>query len=75
MKIAIKEVNPYKKWLVQNSMMEFDVVKTFKSRVVDMIEAKPMKVDYLLGWEWKLHQINEPVIRYLTSSNLYENKC
>ena len=75
MKIAIKEVNPYKKWLVQNSMMEFDVVKTFKSRVVDMIEAKPMKVDYLLGWEWKLHQINEPVIRYLTFSNLYENKC
>ena len=56
-------------------MMEFDVVKTFKSRVVDMIEAKPMKVDYLLGWEWKLHQINEPVIRYLTFSNLYENKC
>ena len=35
--------------------MEFDdIVKTFKSKAINMIEAKPIKIDYLLGWEWKL---------------------
>ena len=33
-------------------MMEFDdVVKTIRSRTLNMIEAKPVKEDYLLGRE------------------------
>ena len=56
-------------------MMEFDdIVKTFKSKAINMIEAKPIKIDYLLGWEWELPQINKPVIKYPTSSSLYENQ-
>ena len=39
-----------------------------------MIEAKPLNIDYLLRWEWELPQINKPVIKYPTSSNLYENQ-
>ena len=39
-----------------------------------MIEAKPVNIDYLLGREWELSQINKPVIKYPTSSNLYENQ-
>ena len=39
-----------------------------------MIETKFVKIDYLLGWEWELAQINKPVIKYLTSSSLYENQ-
>ena len=39
-----------------------------------MIEAKPVNIDYLLGREWELPQINKPVIKYPTSSNLYENQ-
>ena len=31
-------------------MMEFDdIVKTFVSKTVNMIEAKPINIDYLLG--------------------------
>ena len=56
-------------------IMEFDdIVKTFGSKTVNMVEAKPIKVDYLLGWEWELLQINKPVIKYPTSSSLYENQ-
>ena len=56
-------------------MNEFDdIVKTFGSKTVNMIEAKPVNIDYLLGREWELSQINKPVIKYLTSSSLYENK-
>ena len=55
--------------------MEFvDIVKTFKSKAINMIEAKPIKIDYLLGREWELPQINKPVIKYSTSSSLYENQ-
>ena len=33
-------------------MMEFDDrVKTFGNKSVNMIEAKPVMIDYLLGWE------------------------
>lgn len=39
-----------------------------------MIEAKPIEVDYLLGWKWELPQINKPTIRYSVFSRLYENK-
>ena len=56
-------------------IMEFDdIVKTFGSKTVNMVEAKPVKVDYLLGWEWELLQINKPIIKYPTSSSLYENQ-
>ena len=56
-------------------MMEFDdIIKTFGSKTVNMIEAKPINIDYLLGWEWELSQINKPVIKYPTSSSLYENQ-
>ena len=37
-----------------------------------MVEAKPVKVDYLLGQEWEIPQINKLVIKYPTSSSLYE---
>ena len=56
-------------------MMEFDdIVKTFGSKTVNMIEAKPVNIDYLLGREWELPQINKPIIKYPTSSSLYENQ-
>ena len=56
-------------------MMEFDdIVKTFGSKTVNMIEAKHVKIDYLLGREWELPLINKPVIKYPTSSSLYENQ-
>ena len=56
-------------------MMEFnDIVKTFGSKAVNMIEAKPVNIDYLLGRKWELPQINKPVIKYPTSSSLYENQ-
>ena len=31
-------------------------------------------IDYLLGQEWELPQINKPVIKYPTSSSLYQNQ-
>ena len=56
-------------------MMEFDdIVKTFGSKTVNMIEAKPVNIDYLLGREWEWPQINKPVIKSPTSSSLYENQ-
>ena len=39
-----------------------------------MVEAKPVKIDYLLGREWELPQINKPVRKYPISSSLYENQ-
>ena len=40
-------------------MMEFDdIIKTFGSKAVNMIEAKPLEINYLLGREWALPQIN-----------------
>ena len=33
-----------------------------------------MNIDYLLGREWELTQINKLVIKYPTSSSLYENQ-
>ena len=56
-------------------MMEFDdIVKTFGSKVVNMIEAEPLKINHLLGQEWELPQINKPKTKYPTSSSIYENK-
>ena len=55
--------------------MEFDdIVKTFRSKTINMIEVEPVKINYLLGRDWELPQINKPVIKYLTSSSLYENQ-
>ena len=55
-------------------MMQFDdIAKTFRSKVVNMIGTKLVNIDYLLGREWELPQINNPVIKYITSSSLYEN--
>ena len=56
-------------------MMEFDdIVKTFGSKIVNMIEAKPLEINYLLGREWELPQINKPETKYPTSSSIYQNK-
>ena len=56
-------------------MIEFDdIVKAFGSKAINMIEVKPVNIDYLLGQEWELPQINKPVIKYPTSSSLYENQ-
>ena len=56
-------------------MMEFDnIVKTFGSKTVNMIEAKPLEINYLLGREWELPQINKPETKYPTSSSIYHNK-
>ena len=56
-------------------MMKFDdIVKTFGSKAIKMIEAKLVNIDYLLRRECELPQINKPVIKYSTSSSLYENQ-
>ena len=56
-------------------IMEFDdIVKTFGSKVVNMVEAKLVKIEYLFRQEWELPQINRPIIKYPTSSSLYENQ-
>ena len=56
-------------------MMKFDdIVKTFGSKTVNMIEAKPLELNYLLGREWELPQINKPDTKYPTFSSIYENK-
>ena len=56
-------------------IMEFDdIVKTFGSKTVNMIEAKPLEINYLLGREWELPQINKPETKYPTSSSIYQNK-
>ena len=72
--IAIGFIGKTTNALSLKCMMEFDdIVKTFGSKTVNMIEAKPVNIDYLLGREWELPQINKPVIKYPTSSSLYEN--
>ena len=38
------------------------------------MKAKPVNINYSLGREWKLPQINKIVIKYPTSSSLYENQ-
>ena len=56
-------------------MMEFDnIVKTFGSRVVNMIEAKPVEINYLLGREWEPPHVNKPETKFPTSSSIYETK-
>ena len=47
-----------------------DVVRIFGSKAVDMIKAKPIKVDYLLGREWELPKINKLITKYPTFSSL-----
>ena len=52
-------------------MMKFDdIVKTFGSKAGNMIEAKPLEINYLLGREWELPQINKPDTNYPTSSSI-----
>ena len=56
-------------------VMEFDaIVKTFGSKAVNMIEAKPLEINYLLGRECELPQVNKPETKYPTSSSIYQNK-
>ena len=56
-------------------MMKFDdIVKTFGSKAIKMIEAKLVNIDYLLRRECELPQINKPIIKYSTSSSLYDNQ-
>ena len=56
-------------------MMEFDdMVKTLGSKAVNMIEAKPVEINYLLGREWEPTQINKLETKYPTSNSIYENK-
>ena len=73
--IAIGFIGKTTNALSLKCMMEFDdIVKTFGSKVVNMIEAKLVEIDYLLRQEWESPQINKPIIKYPTSSSLYENK-
>ena len=73
--ITIRFIGKTTNALSLKCMMEFDdIVKNFGSKVVNMMEAKPINIDYLLGREWELPQINKPVIKYPTSSSLYENQ-
>ena len=73
--IAIGFIGKTTNALSLKCMMEFDdIVKNFGSKTVNMIEAKPVNIDYLLGREWELPQINKPIIKYPTSSSLYENQ-
>ena len=56
-------------------MMEFDdIVKTFGSKTLSMIESKPLEINYLLGREWELPEINKSKTKYPTSSSIYQNK-
>ena len=56
-------------------MMKFDdIVKTFGSKAIKMIEAKLVNINYLLRRECELPQINKPIIKYSTSSSLYDNQ-
>ena len=73
--IAIGFIGKITNALSLKCMMEFDgIVKTFGSKAENMIEAKPVNTDYLLGQERELSQINKPIIKYPTSSGLYENQ-
>ena len=73
--IAIGFIGKTTNALSLKCMMEFDdIVKTFGSKAINMIEAKPVNIDYLLGREGELPQINKSVIKYPTSSSLYENQ-
>ena len=73
--IAIGFIGKTTNALSLKCMMEFDdIVKTFGSKTVNMIEAKPVNINYLLRREWELPQINKPVIKYPTSSSWYENQ-
>ena len=59
--IAIGFIGKTANALSLKCMMEFDdIVKTFGSKVVNMIEAKPVEINYLLGREWELPHINKP---------------
>ena len=40
----------------------------------NMIEAKPVNIDYLLGREWELPQINKPIIKYPTKKTQMRTK-
>ena len=72
--IVIEFIRKTRNALSLNCMMEFyDIVKTFSNKVVNMIEAKPVEINYLLGREWELPQINKLETKYLTSSCIYEN--
>ena len=73
--IAIEFIIKTSNALSLKCIMEFDdIVKTFRSKTINMIEVEPVKTNYLLGRDWELPQINKPVIKYLTSSSLYENQ-
>ena len=73
--IAIGFIGKTNNALSLKCMMEFDdIVKTIGNKTVNMIEAKLVNIDYLLWREWELPQINKLVIKYPTSSSLYENQ-
>ena len=50
------------------------LLKTLGIKAVNMIEAKPIEINYLLGQEWEPPQINKPKTKYPTFSSIYENK-
>ena len=73
--IAIGFIGKTTNALSLKCMMEFDdMVKTFGSKAINMIEAKPLNMDYLLGREWELPQINKPVIEYPTFCSYMKTK-
>ena len=51
--IAIGFIRKTTNALSVKCVMEFDdIVKTFGSKAVNMIKAKPININYLLGREW-----------------------
>ena len=59
--VAIEFIGKTTNALSLNCMMEFDdIVKTLGNKTVNMIEAKPLEINYLLGRECELPQINKP---------------
>ena len=73
--IAISFIGKTTNALSLKCMMQFDdIAKTFRSKVVNMMETELVNIDYLLRREWELPQINKPVIKYPTFSSLYENQ-
>ena len=73
--VAIVFIGKITNALSLKCMMEFDdIVKTFGSKTINMIEAKPLEINYLLEREWELPQINKLETKYPTSSSIYQNK-
>ena len=73
--VAVEFIGKITNTLSLKCMIEFDdIVKTFDSKAINMIEAKPLEINYLLGREWELPQINKLETKYPTFISIYQNK-